>query len=56
MNSPYRTRSGRILTEEDLDALAAEAERGYDVEELARRARPPGEEIPEPQDDRRTNR
>jgi hypothetical protein len=41
MNSPYRTRSGRILTEEELDALAAEAERGYDVEELTRRKATP---------------
>lgn len=33
----YKTNSGRILTEGELDALVAEAERGYDVGELARR-------------------
>jgi hypothetical protein len=32
----YRTKTGRILTEEELEELAAEAERGYDVEELAK--------------------
>jgi hypothetical protein len=36
MNPPYRTSGGRILTEEELDTLVAEAEHGYDVEELAR--------------------
>jgi hypothetical protein len=36
-SEPYRTRTGRILTEEELDELVAEAERGYDVEELASR-------------------
>jgi hypothetical protein len=41
MNPPYRTRGGRILTQEELDALAAEAERGYDVEKLARREAAP---------------
>jgi type I restriction enzyme, R subunit len=35
--NPYRTKSGRILTEREIEALAAEAERGYDVDELARR-------------------
>jgi type I restriction enzyme, R subunit len=34
--NPYRTKSGRVLTEAELDALVAEAERGYDVSELAR--------------------
>lgn len=29
--APYRTNSGRVLTEEELDALVAEAERGYDL-------------------------
>lgn len=31
---PYRTKSGRILTAHELDALAAEAERGYPLEQL----------------------
>ena len=35
--NPYRTKSGRILTQRELDALVEEAERGYDVDELARR-------------------
>ena len=30
----YRTKSGRVLTEEDIEALAAEAEKGYDVSHL----------------------
>jgi hypothetical protein len=30
----YRTRSGRVLTDADVQALADEAERGYDVEPL----------------------
>jgi hypothetical protein len=30
----YRTKSGRILTDADIQALADEAERGYDVEHL----------------------
>jgi hypothetical protein len=30
----YRTRSGKILTEADIEELAAEAERGYDVNRL----------------------
>lgn len=34
---PYRTKSGRVLTEGELDELVVEAERGYDVDELARR-------------------
>lgn len=34
---PYRTKTGRVLTERELDALVAEAERGYDVDEPARR-------------------
>jgi hypothetical protein len=38
----YRTKTGRILTDEDLEALADEAERGYDPESLKRRD-PPGE-------------
>jgi hypothetical protein len=30
----YRTRTGRVLTDADIQALADEAERGYDVERL----------------------
>lgn len=30
----YRTRTGRVLTDRDIEALADEAERGYDVELL----------------------
>ncbi|MGH9224478.1 MAG: EcoAI/FtnUII family type I restriction enzme subunit R [Acidimicrobiales bacterium] len=33
----YRTKTGRVLTDVDIDALADEAERGYDVEHLAKR-------------------
>jgi len=33
----YRTKTGRVLTDADIEALADEAERGYDVEQLARR-------------------
>ncbi len=33
----YRTKTGRILTDADIEALADEAERGYDVERLTRR-------------------
>jgi hypothetical protein len=36
-SEPYRTKTGRVLTERELDALVAEAERGYDVDKLARR-------------------
>ncbi len=37
----YRTRKGRVLTESDLDALADEAEGGYDVEKMKKgRGRP----------------
>jgi type I restriction enzyme R subunit len=32
----YRTKTGRILTDSEIEALAEEAERGYDVEQLAR--------------------
>ena len=31
MARTVRTKSGRVLTEEDLDALADEAERGFDL-------------------------
>jgi hypothetical protein len=30
----YVTKSGRVLTDEDIEALADEAERGYDVSNL----------------------
>jgi hypothetical protein len=33
-----RTRSGRILTEQDVEALADEAERGYDIRRISPRA------------------
>lgn len=33
----YRTKTGRVLTDADIEALADEAEHGYDVEQLARR-------------------
>ncbi len=33
----YRTKTGRVLTDADIAALGDEAERGYDVERLARR-------------------
>lgn len=32
----YRTKTGRILDAQELDALAAEAEQGYDVDGIAR--------------------
>lgn len=31
---PLRTKTGRVLTDADIQALADEAERGYDVEHL----------------------
>lgn len=49
----YRTKTGKILTDSDIEALADEAERGYDVEVLKarRRGRPmigdaPAEVVP----------
>lgn len=49
----YRTKTGRILTDPDIEEMADEAERGYDVEELKtrRRGRPmlgsaPAEVVP----------
>jgi type I restriction enzyme, R subunit len=33
----YRTKTGRLLTEEEIEALANEAERGYDPADVARR-------------------
>lgn len=35
----YRTGTGKVLTDSDIEALADEAERGYDVEALKRRRR-----------------
>jgi type I restriction enzyme R subunit len=41
MNEPprrnYKTKSGRIVTDADFEALATEAEKGYDVSDLQRR-------------------
>ncbi|MDA8076010.1 MAG: CopG family transcriptional regulator [Actinomycetota bacterium] len=34
---PYRTKTGRLLTDADVEALADEAERGYDADQLAKR-------------------
>jgi len=49
----YRTKSGKVLTDADIQALADEAERGYDTEMLksGRRGRPmlgtaPAEVVP----------
>jgi ribbon-helix-helix CopG family protein len=36
---PYTTKTGRNLSDADIEALADEAERGYDVEELKQRRR-----------------
>lgn len=35
----YRTRSGKVLSDSDIEAMADEAERGYDVEALCGRPR-----------------
>lgn len=35
----YKTKTGRVLTDADIEAMADEAERGYDVETLLRRRR-----------------
>jgi hypothetical protein len=35
----YRTKSDKVLTETDLDALADEAERGYDLSDPEKRRR-----------------
>jgi hypothetical protein len=49
----YRTRSGKVLTDTDVEAMADEAEQGYDVDALKarRRGRPllgsaPAEVVP----------
>ncbi len=36
---PYRTKTGKVLTDPDIEALADDAERDYDVEELKTRRR-----------------
>ena len=35
----YKTKTGKVLTDADIEAMADEAERGYDVEALMRRRR-----------------
>lgn len=49
----YRTKTGKVLTDADIEAMADEAEQGYDVEQLKarRRGRPmlgsaPAEVVP----------
>lgn len=36
---PHPTKTGRVLTDIEIEALADQAERGYDVEELKQRRR-----------------
>jgi hypothetical protein len=50
---PYKTKTGKVLTDVDVEAMADQAERGYDVETLKtrRRGRPmlgtaPAEVVP----------
>jgi Ribbon-helix-helix protein, copG family len=42
-SKPHRTKTGKVLTDADIEALAAEVERDYDVTSLKarRRGRPP---------------
>lgn len=40
----YVTKTGKVLTDEDIEALADEAERGYDVSQIV--ARPPRSDHP----------
>jgi hypothetical protein len=35
----YKTKTGKVLTDADIEALADEAERGYDVDVLRKRRR-----------------
>ena len=35
----YRTKTGKVLTDTDIEALADEAEHGYDVDQLIQRRR-----------------
>jgi len=37
----YKTKTGKVLTDADIEALADEAERGYDVDALKSRRRGP---------------
>ena len=41
-NKPYKTVTGKVLADVDIEAMADEAERGYDIETLKirRRGRP----------------
>jgi hypothetical protein len=52
-SKPFKTKTGKVLTDADIEAMADEAERGYDVEMLKsrRRGRPmlgtaPAEVVP----------
>jgi hypothetical protein len=36
---PYKTKTGRVLTDAEIEALADDAERGYDVDRLITRRR-----------------
>jgi hypothetical protein len=36
---PYKTKAGRVLTDGEIETLADEAERGYDVDQLVTRPR-----------------
>ena len=36
---PFKTKTGKVLSDADIEALADEAERGYDVEALKTRRR-----------------
>src|ERR1039457_6580408 len=36
-SSDYTTKKGRVLTDAELDALAAEADLGYDIDQMTRR-------------------
>jgi len=38
-SQPFTTKTGRVLSDADIEALADEAERGYDVQDLKRRRR-----------------
>ncbi len=38
-NRPYRTKTGKVLTDTDVEAIADEAERDYDVATLKARRR-----------------
>lgn len=39
LRPPLQTKSGKILTDEDIERLADEAERGYELTDLASRPR-----------------